>query len=80
MSCCCTAWSIGPLRFSMAELRRFPSVRPVHFIECAGNAGREHRGDPGPTAQLSHGLETRSEWSGDIAEYPLRVVRIPPSG
>lgn len=45
-----------PLRYSMDELRRFPSVSRVRFIECAGNAGREHRGDPGPTAQLSHGL------------------------
>lgn len=35
---------------------RFPSVSRVRFIECAGNAGREHRVDPGPTAQLSHGL------------------------
>ncbi len=53
-----------PLRFSMAELLRFPSVSRVHFIECAGNAGREHRGDPGPTAQLSHGLVSCSEWTG----------------
>ena len=42
-----------PLKFSMEELRRFPSVSRVHFIECAGNAGREHRGNPGPTVQLS---------------------------
>jgi CheY-like chemotaxis protein len=27
-----------PLKFSMDELRRFPSVSRVHFIECAGNA------------------------------------------
>ena len=50
-----------PLKFSMEELRRFPSVSRVHFIECAGNVGREHRGSPGPTAQLSHGLVSCSE-------------------
>ena len=61
-----------PLRFSMDELRRFPSVSRVHFIECAGNAGREHRGDPGPTAQLSHGLVSCSEWSGVLLGTLLR--------
>jgi sulfane dehydrogenase subunit SoxC len=61
-----------PLRFSLAELRRFPSVSRVHFIECAGNAGREHRGDPGPTAQLSHGLVSCSEWTGVLLGTLLR--------
>ena len=61
-----------PLKFSMEELRRFPSVSRVHFIECAGNAGREHRGNPGPTAQLSHGLVSCSEWSGVLLSTLLR--------
>jgi sulfane dehydrogenase subunit SoxC len=63
-----------PLRFSLAELRRFPSVSRVHFIECAGNAGREHRGDPGPTAQLSHGLVSCSEWCGVLLSTLLGEV------
>jgi sulfane dehydrogenase subunit SoxC len=53
-----------PMKFSLSELLRFPAVSRIHFIECAGNAGREHRGDPGPTAQLSHGLVSCSEWTG----------------
>ncbi len=61
-----------PLKFSMEELRRFPSVSRVHFIECAGNAGREHRGNPGPTVQLSHGLVSCSEWSGVLLSTLLR--------
>jgi sulfane dehydrogenase subunit SoxC len=61
-----------PLKFSMDELRRFPSVSRVHFIECAGNAGREHRGNPGPTVQLSHGLVSCSEWSGVLLSTLLR--------
>jgi sulfane dehydrogenase subunit SoxC len=65
-----------PLRFSMTELRRFPSVSRVHFIECAGNAGREHRGDPGPTAQLSHGLVSCSEWSGVLLSTLLREAGV----
>ena len=26
-----------PLEFTMEELKRFPSVSRVHFIECLGN-------------------------------------------
>jgi sulfane dehydrogenase subunit SoxC len=61
-----------PLKFSVAELLRFPAVSRVHFIECAGNAGREHRGDPGATAQLSHGLISCSEWTGVLLGTLLR--------
>lgn len=63
---------VRPLKFSMDELRRFPSVSRVHFIECAGNAGREHRGNPGQTVQLSHGLVSCSEWSGVLLSTLLR--------
>jgi sulfane dehydrogenase subunit SoxC len=65
-----------PLKFSMRELLRFPSVSRIHFIECAGNAGREHRGDPGPTAQLSHGLVSCSEWSGVLLGTLLREAGV----
>jgi sulfane dehydrogenase subunit SoxC len=59
-----------PLVFTMKELRRFPSVSRVHFIECAGNSGREHEGSPGENVQRSHGLLSNSEWTG----VPLRTV------
>jgi sulfane dehydrogenase subunit SoxC len=67
------------LKFSMAELLRFPSVSRIHFIECAGNAGREHRGDPGPTAQLSHGLVSCSEWTGVSLGTLLREAGLKPA-
>ena len=66
------------LKFSMAELMRFPSVSRIHFIECAGNAGREHRGDPGPTAQLSHGLVSCSEWTGVLLSTLLQEAGLRP--
>lgn len=53
-----------PQRFSMRALRRLPSVSRIHFIECGGNAGREHRGNLGATVQQSHGLVSCSEWTG----------------
>jgi len=59
-----------PLCFSMEELRRMPSVSRIHFVECAGNNGREQAGNAGATAQISHGLASCSEWTG----VPLREL------
>jgi sulfane dehydrogenase subunit SoxC len=59
-----------PLIFTMADLRRFPSVSRVHFLECAGNSGGEQVGRPGADPQRSHGLLSCSEWTG----VPLRTL------
>jgi len=59
-----------PLVFTIAELERLPSVSRVHFLECSGNSGGEWNGTGGPTAQLSHGLASCSEWTG----VPLRIL------
>ncbi len=53
-----------PLVFTVADLRRMPSVSRIHFIECAGNSSREHEGRPAEDAQRSHGLLSCSEWTG----------------
>jgi sulfane dehydrogenase subunit SoxC len=59
-----------PLVFTMGDLHRLPSVSRIHFLECAGNSGREHEGRPAETVQKSHGLLSCSEWTG----VPLRVL------
>lgn len=59
-----------PLVFDLEALRRLPSVSRIHFIECAGNSGREHEGRPGEDVQKSHGLASCSEWTG----VPLSVI------
>lgn len=53
-----------PLVFTLEDLLRFPAVSRIHFIECAGNSGREQQGNPGQTPQQSHGLLSCSEWTG----------------
>ena len=53
-----------PLALTLADLRRFPSTSRIHFLECAGNSGREHEGRPGADPQQSHGLASCSEWTG----------------
>jgi sulfane dehydrogenase subunit SoxC len=60
-----------PLVFTLKDLKRFPSVSRVHFIECAGNSGREHEGRPGENVQRSHGLFSNSEWTGVLLKTVL---------
>jgi sulfane dehydrogenase subunit SoxC len=68
-----------PLMFRMADLRRLPSVSRIHFIECAGNSGREHEGRPGEDAQRSHGLVSCSEWTGVTLAVLLQEAGVQPT-
>ena len=67
-----------PLVWTMADLRRFPSVSRIHFLECAGNSGREHEGRPGADPQQSHGLASSSEWTGVPLSVLLREAGVNP--
>ncbi|MBI1356680.1 MAG: sulfite dehydrogenase [Acidobacteria bacterium] len=58
-----------PLRFSMDALKRMPSVSVIRFVECSGNS-RSEWSKPAPTAQMSSGMASCSEWTG----VPLRTV------
>jgi sulfane dehydrogenase subunit SoxC len=53
-----------PKKFTMADLRRFPSVSRLHFIECSGNGLTEWRKPTLKTVQGTHGLLSTSEWTG----------------
>ena len=59
-----------PLIFTVDDLRRFPALSRINFIECAGNSGAEQAGNPQATPQLSAGLFSCSEWTG----VPLSVL------
>jgi sulfane dehydrogenase subunit SoxC len=51
-------------KLSMADLKRFPSVSRLHFIECSGNGLTEWRKPTLKTVQGTHGLLSTSEWTG----------------
>lgn len=53
-----------PRRYTMADLKRFPSVSQHHFIECNGNTSSEWRVPTMKTVQFTHGLLSTSEWTG----------------
>lgn len=54
-----------PLSLTVDEIRRFPQVTRVHFVECSGN-GRAAWLNPAPdmTPQRTDGLTSNSEWTG----------------
>src|SRR3954467_14391910 len=51
-----------PTMFTLADLKRFPSVTRVCFLECSGNFNRA--APPETTPQQLAGLTSTSEWTG----------------
>lgn len=59
------------MTFTLDDLRRFPSVSRVHFIECSGNGRNAHRNPkPEMTPQMVDGMTSNGEWTG----VPLSVI------
>ena len=44
------------LVFTVADLKRFPRVNRIHFLECAANSGMEWRGAQLNGCQYTHGM------------------------
>ena len=53
-----------PSKFAMAQLRRYPALSRIMFIECSGNTLTEWSKPTLPTVQQTHGLTSTSEWTG----------------
>ncbi|RNI15285.1 sulfite dehydrogenase (plasmid) [Paracoccus sp. TD-10] len=53
-----------PLRLTMDDLKRMPSVSRIVFIECSGNGLTEWEKPTLRTVQGTHGLTSTSEWTG----------------
>jgi sulfane dehydrogenase subunit SoxC len=69
-----------PLFFTLDELKRFPSVSRIFFLECSGNTSTEWRGANAPDVQRSHGLTSCSEWTGVWLSALLRECSVTPAG
>ena len=59
-----------PRKYSMKDLKRFPSLSRLLFIECSGNTLTEWAKATLPTVQGTHGLTSTSEWTG----VPLATI------
>ena len=66
-----------PMRFTLDELRRFPAVTRVHFIDCSGNGRAAYRAPkPDMTPQMIDGLTSNSEWTGVLVSTLLREAGV----
>ncbi len=53
-----------PMKYSVEDLKKFPSMSRIMFLECSGNSGGTARSASPKTAQAAHGLTSTSEWTG----------------
>ena len=57
-------------KFSMRDVRRFPSISRIMFVECSGNGLTEWWKPTLKTVQGTHGLTSTSDWTG----VPLSTI------
>jgi sulfane dehydrogenase subunit SoxC len=67
-----------PTVFTLADLKRMPSVSRIFFLECSGNSASEWRGAGEPTVQRAHGLTSCSEWTGVRLSTVLKECGVDP--
>ena len=68
-----------PMVFRMPDLRRYPRLSRICFIECSGNGGGAYNRNRMPTeisAQQLDGLLSTSEWTGIPLATILREVGV----
>lgn len=53
-----------PLKFSMNDLMRYPSVSKFYFMECSGNGLTDWLAVKSKTVQQTHGLLGCAQWTG----------------
>ena len=63
----------NPMKFTLADIKRFPSVTRTCFIECAGNF---RTGKAEMTPQDILGLTSQSEWTGVMLSKLFNEVGI----
>lgn len=59
-----------PMLFTLDDLKRFPRVNRIYFLECAANSGMEWRGAQLNGCQYTHGMVHCVEYTG----VPLKVL------
>ncbi|OFW29035.1 MAG: sulfite dehydrogenase [Acidobacteria bacterium RIFCSPLOWO2_12_FULL_60_22] len=64
-----------PLKFTMEDLKRLPSVTRIHFIECGGNSSpRDQRS--GKALVQTHGVMGCAEWTGVLLSLLLQEAGV----
>jgi len=69
-----------PLMLSLDELKRYPRVNRIHFMECAANSGMEWRGAQLNGCQFTHGMIHCVQYTGVSLRTLLEETGVRPSG
>ena len=69
-----------PLIFTMDDLKRFPSVSRIHFVECPANGALEWKGVQLNSVQWTHGMMSCVEYTGVRLSDLLKEAGIKPEG
>lgn len=63
-----------PMKFTLADLKRFPQTSRIGFLECSGNLAAGSRDKVTP--QMVAGLTSQSEWTGVSLATIFREVGV----
>ncbi|WP_316196039.1 MULTISPECIES: sulfite dehydrogenase [unclassified Bradyrhizobium] len=69
-----------PLILSLEELKRYPRVNRIHFMECAANSGMEWRGSQLNGCQFTHGMVHCVQYTGVSLRTLLEEVGVKSNG
>jgi len=69
-----------PLSLTLDELKRYPRVNRIHFMECAANSGMEWRGAQLNGCQFTHGMVHCVQYTGVSLRTLLEEVGVKSNG
>ncbi|MDE5445099.1 sulfite dehydrogenase [Bradyrhizobium sp. CSA207] len=69
-----------PLILTLEELKRYPRVNRIHFMECAANSGMEWRGAQLNGCQFTHGMIHCVQYTGVSLRTLLEEAGVKTSG
>jgi len=70
----------NPIILTMQDIKRFPTVSRIHFIECPANSAMEWKGPQVGRLQFTHGMTSCCEWTGVPLKYLLDEAGVKPEG
>ncbi|HHD77236.1 MAG TPA: sulfite dehydrogenase [Campylobacteraceae bacterium] len=67
------------LVLTMDQLKRYPSVSRIHFIECPANGGPEWRGPQFNSIQFAKGMMSCAQWTGVYIKDIIKDLGLKPN-
>jgi len=68
-----------PLVLTLDQLKRYPNVSRIHFVECPANGGPEWRGPQFNSIQFAKGMMSNAEWTGVYVKDILKDLGLKPN-